>query len=391
MANGMFFNPEEALAAERQARLGLALQSGATPVGASAQELGRNLSGALGGLFGAAPTESPVVQQARLRQGLVKSIDMTNPSSLANASRAALQAGDVEFGTSLADRYLQVSQKQKKEYPYAYKPGETKEFDATLPNGDPGKVNAQFWPELIDQDFGYGRGFVPVSGVKREPKVPTAIVNIGENELAKVSAKKVSEADEAAAMARRSNSSIQFLDKALNGLNTNQLSTAAAAVGNFGQLFGYSKDEIARLQASKSVLSDLALTQMEKMKGNSSDKDVAFVVGSGPELNQTPEGRKFLVEFIKKTNEREIERLNKMEEYISRPGNTQRTLWPSGKKSFNQEWGEYINTNPIIDQIKPPKVKIDTSKASKAFKDPSGNIWYEINGKIVNQFGEERK
>lgn len=388
---GMFFNPEEALQAEKEARMGLAMQAGATPTGAYAQELGRSLSGAIGGLFGVTPQESPVVQQARMRQGIVKSIDMTNPSSLANASRAALQAGDVELGTSLADRYLSISQKQMKEYPYAYKAGEVKEFKATLPNGEEGWVNAQFWPELVNQDFGYGQGFLPVSGVKREPKAPVAVVNIGENELAKLSAKKVGEADEAAQMARRSNSSIQFLDKALEGLNTNQFSNTAAAVGNFGQLFGYSKDEIARLQASKSVLSDLALTQMQKMKGNSSDKDVAFVVSSGPELNQTPEGRKFLTTLVKKVNEREIERLNRMEEFISRPDNPQRSLWPAGKKSFNQEWDEYVNANPIVDSIPRPRSKIDISTATKAFKDKSGKIWYQMGDKIVNEYGEERK
>lgn len=115
MANGMFFNPEEALAAERQARMGLAMQAGATPVGASAQELGRSLAGAFGGVIGAPSQESPIVKQARQRQALVSGLDMTDLESLANASRAALQAGDVEFGTALADRYMTMAKSMQGE------------------------------------------------------------------------------------------------------------------------------------------------------------------------------------------------------------------------------------------------------------------------------------
>jgi hypothetical protein len=101
MANGLFLTPEEALAAERQARAGLAMKGGATSLGAAGQELGRSLGGAISRGFGASVPESADVQMARARAEVVKGLNPTDISSFLEGAKSLYESGDSQGAVSL--------------------------------------------------------------------------------------------------------------------------------------------------------------------------------------------------------------------------------------------------------------------------------------------------
>lgn len=155
MANGLFRTPEQALAAEAQARQALALQAGATPLGAQGQEFGRTLAGAIGGAFGATPTESPEVQLARTRMETVQGLDFTDRNSLIQASRKLVEAGDLQGANQLASQALAIKPPKPEEKWTTY----TKGNNLLRKRTDTGKV------ELVAKlDTNVGAGGVGKGG-----------------------------------------------------------------------------------------------------------------------------------------------------------------------------------------------------------------------------------
>jgi hypothetical protein len=71
------------------------LEAGRAMGYAGAAQIGRGLVGALGG-------EDPMLQQLSQRQQLLRGIDFNDPTSLANASRAALERNDVQASREFA-------------------------------------------------------------------------------------------------------------------------------------------------------------------------------------------------------------------------------------------------------------------------------------------------
>lgn len=119
MANGgLFLTPQQALAAEQQMRQAQAIQQGYTPLGASAQELGRSITGAFGRAFGVQPQESASVQLARSRSEAVKTINPEKPETFLDAARNLYASGDYQGATELYSNYLpylEIAAKQRAE------------------------------------------------------------------------------------------------------------------------------------------------------------------------------------------------------------------------------------------------------------------------------------
>jgi hypothetical protein len=100
---GLFTSPQQYQQALQTEALGQGikmaqlspLEAGRAMGYAGAAQVGRGLVGALGG-------EDPMLQQLSQRQQLLRGIDFNDPTSLANASRAALERNDVQASRELA-------------------------------------------------------------------------------------------------------------------------------------------------------------------------------------------------------------------------------------------------------------------------------------------------
>jgi hypothetical protein len=100
---GLFTSPQQYQQALQTEALGQGikmaqlspLEAGRAMGYAGAAQIGRGLVGALGG-------EDPLLQQLSQRQQLLRGIDFNDPTSLANASRAALERGDVQASREFA-------------------------------------------------------------------------------------------------------------------------------------------------------------------------------------------------------------------------------------------------------------------------------------------------
>ena len=108
MTNGLFMNPQQALAAERRLREQQAIQAGASPLGAAGQELGRTLGGAFGAAFGAPVPESPEVQMARARTGILQQADLSTRAGAFEAAKSLRDAGDLQGFMSLTQHGLNI-------------------------------------------------------------------------------------------------------------------------------------------------------------------------------------------------------------------------------------------------------------------------------------------
>lgn len=158
MANGAFFmTPEQALAAERQMRESQVLAGGGTPLGASAQELGRTMAGGISqGLFGApALDESPAVQMARTRSTVLQNADLGSRAGAFEAAKALRDAGDMEGFMQLTKHGLSIT------------PPETGENWVTTQSGNlllrtNRKTNRTELIAKLDTDVGGGDGGKPI-------------------------------------------------------------------------------------------------------------------------------------------------------------------------------------------------------------------------------------
>lgn len=100
---GLFTSPQQYQQALQTEALGQGikmaqlspLEAGRAMGYAGAAQLGRGLVGAMG-------AEDPMLRQISQRQQLLKGLDWNDPTSLANASRAALDAGDVQASRELS-------------------------------------------------------------------------------------------------------------------------------------------------------------------------------------------------------------------------------------------------------------------------------------------------
>jgi hypothetical protein len=68
------------------------------------------------GIAEAAGYEAPEVSQAKLRQSLISSVDLTDRNQLIEAARVAGQSGDIALQTQLADRALKLTPKDKETF-----------------------------------------------------------------------------------------------------------------------------------------------------------------------------------------------------------------------------------------------------------------------------------
>lgn len=93
-------------------------------------------------------------------------------------------------------------------------------------------------------------------------------------------------------------------DKAFSGTGAGAKKAFAKAANT---LLGIDVEGLAETEIFDAIANELVLGKTSMMTGVLTDKDMAFLQDTVPQLNQTPEGRKQLIQIAKKVNQRRIQ------------------------------------------------------------------------------------
>lgn len=204
---------------------------------------------------------------------------------------------------------------------------------------------------------GYAEQKGAVSGAEAAAKVPSYLLQ-HQGELV---IKDIQNTQTVASAARSSNANLDRLNSLLEKVSTgkgtetiNDIKATAKAAGFDLNAMGI-PDDVGPVQAAKALLAkmtlDLGSSPDGGLKGSFSDKDVAFLKSGIPGLDTTPEGRKLIIDFQKRVNQRHIDVARIVNEYGRSP---EFLKDPTGVYARVRE---YADANPLFDPEK------DTVKA----------------------------
>lgn len=335
MAN-IFMSPEEALYAEQQARYNQALQGGATPVGASAQELGRTIAGAFGSAFGAPPQESPLVQQARVRQGVVKGIKPTDINSYLQGAESAYQAGQYDLANDLLGKYVSLTSAFQKEG--AYKPGELKEVKVgdqiVTAKYTPGASVAGFIPDWVPYVSGY--------------KTPDTVIT-SEKEATKYSFDELKTANEEAKAGQQMKDAVTMFDNMMSDIETGALTKFKVNAAKYAASAGLPvPGDVSTIAAAQKLSSQMTLSAMQKLKGAISNYEWPKLEESVLQITDPKEARAMGSKLLKAAADRSVRYRSEMAKFMSKNNNN---LMPPGKESFYEYWDNWLKDNPILAEV----------------------------------------
>jgi hypothetical protein len=369
---GLFTNPQQYLAAQDAAmqqqfaqRANLApLQKASILAQQAGYRLGQGVGGALGGT-------DPQLDMISRRNALLSQLDQSDPESFMKVAQAAAQIGDNEFamaiaqeGRKAASEYALIAQRTREKQgadPFeqlvrsgkytpaslaAYRTSQnvadleliekpTKETPANIK--EIGVAEGTRAPVYLDVNndlqFTYQKGAegkqvrVPyIGGVDRTTaKVSASASSVGETaftkQLGELDAKKV-----ATAIETRDNAigALNSLNR-LNELNQQELISGTFASGRVGAtnlistLGLASGKDIDRLSASENyqkTAGDVILATLGgKLGAGFSNEDRKFIQSLVPQLENSPQARKQLVEFMVKKNNSIVEETTRLENY----------------------------------------------------------------------------
>jgi hypothetical protein len=369
---GLFTNPQQYLAAQDAAmqqqfaqRANLApLQKASILAQQAGYRLGQGVGGALGG-------EDPQLKMISQRQALSNQLDPSDPESYMRVAQAAAQIGDQQFAIAVADagrkaasEYALIAQRNREKQgadPFEqlirtgkYTPASLAAYRTSKNVKDleliekPEKQIAANIKEIgvavgtpyavyldvnNDQQFTYQKGAdgkqvrVPYTGGvdRTTAKVSASASSQQESEfskdLGKADAKRVENA-----MATRENAigTLTSLNR-LNELNQQDLISGTFASGRVGAtnlistLGLASGKDIDRLSASENyqkTAGDVILATLGgKLGAGFSNEDRKFIQSLVPQLENSPQARKQLVEFMVKKNNSIVEETTRLENY----------------------------------------------------------------------------
>lgn len=178
-----------------------------------------------------------------------------------------------------------------------------------------------------------------------------------EKELDKAQAKAFSTTNQQAVSARKANSALRAFKSATRNLPTGATLPAQLTIGRYAQalginpaIAGLNPDQIASAETARTLSNQLVLEKSGQMKGQLSNRDVVFLEQSVPSIANTPEGNRRMVDIAIKLNNRLIKKAQMQAAFIRKHGR----LNPQKAKSFDEEFKEFNERNPLFPQASQP-------------------------------------
>lgn len=171
--------------------------------------------------------------------------------------------------------------------------------------------------------------------------------------------------------AREGSSAIEQMDDALRGVETGGLTEWKKSLGQLAASFNVKIPDIDKLETAYAATGPMVLATMKAFGGADSNEEKAFAQNIAPKLSQTPEGRKQISAFLKKSYERRIKRYEMMQEHVDANPD-------SNLKGFETKWNSYIKENPLITNDMKAYEKLPKGTEIIPYKD--GSIWAIVPG-----------
>ena len=188
-------------------------------------------------------------------------------------------------------------------------------------------------------------------------------------------------AQQAASMARTDLSKIKRIDQLLGQYEGGKLSNTGLQIARFANSLGLKVDEnLPNKEAAESLTKEFALVLRSTgaqpgtvgMPGNMSDADRDFLQSISPQMAQSAQGRKLIIETMTKVRERQIEIAKQMREWRQANGDRR---WDE----FNNQIDQYTEKNPMFKGATTEKA--GQYEVGKIYKDAKGNrARYNANG-----------
>lgn len=191
----------------------------------------------------------------------------------------------------------------------------------------------------------------------------------------------------AAAKARASNTNLSQLTTLLDGINTGKMKGTTTELKAYAKGAGIDldalgiKDDVAPIQAANKLLGQMALELRSTgegggMPGSMSDADRQFLVNMTPGVETTPEGRKLIVDYMKKLNQRTLDVAKIKNDYV-RSGDF--TKDPAGMWA---KVSEFADSHPMFSD----KDKLPTPSTV-----PAGSLDNQGTVSAIDQILQDRK
>jgi len=116
---------------------------------------------------------------------------------------------------------------------------------------------------------------------------------------------------------------------------------------------------VAAGDAFKAISNGRVLDKATLLKGNTSDRDIKFVVNAMENLGNTEAGNRLLLDYLESGAQRAVDKAVFLEEGIA-----------SGKplSKVNSEWAKFVSKTPTIKKVKNPHTGEDVFVSVETFK-----------------------
>jgi hypothetical protein len=332
---GLFTSPQQYQQALQTEALGQGIKMaqlspsefGAAIGYASGAQLGRGLVGAMG-------VEDPMLKLQSTRTAIMQGVDQTDPQSLVQAAQALNQAGDVAGARALAQAAQQaaLTQSQITKNLREGRAAQTKLQEVGVAEGTREPVYTYQTPQGVAQvvfkNVNGQQQMVPFTGGVDRTTAKTNIGGIklpeGESEfvkeLGKLDAKQVVDAT------KTREAAIGELDtlKKMSELNRQQMTTGTfasgrVAVGNLLGTIGIASDKdklaTAKSEEYQKYAGNLLLDKIKKLGTNPSNTDREFIARIIPQLENVPQARQELIDYMAKRANEVIGETSRLEQY----------------------------------------------------------------------------
>lgn len=141
--------------------------------------------------------------------------------------------------------------------------------------------------------------------------------------------------------------SFDAFQSVMHGLDTGLMSGVYADLNRLGASFGLEIDPDAdKLQAARAISNQIALRLRNPesgmgLTGNTSDRDVRFLLAAVPRIQNTEGGNAILLDMWGRIQERALLKAQMAAEYEQKHGRFSKTR-------FEKEWKEYVDANSLF-------------------------------------------
>jgi hypothetical protein len=291
---GLFTTPEQYQQAQLQQLYGNQLaQARLSPVeqasfniGAGAQRAGDVVGRALGG-------EDPMLQQLSQRQQLLRNIDFNDPTSLANASRAALERNDVQASRELA---MAAEKARAAQLESAVKTSQIAR------NVRESKTEQQRnYETAVGQGFqGTLQDFILEQRRAGAPKTNIGITQKQEEAITKSNVEAFGTLRDEAIAAGRTLEAVQSIKPLINQAFTGFASNTKLTAGQIADTFGIPVQGTTETERMRSIQNNLKIGNSTVLKGAISDKDMAILGEAIGQGNTTAGGIRGIINDLEK-------------------------------------------------------------------------------------------